>query len=231
MLDMVRALLVADEIDPRLDAAAIARIAPELVLAAGDLPWDYLEFLASATDSPMVFVPGNHDPASSRVRVTRSGLCLDADGRPCDGPRPLGAVDADGRVVVAAGVRIAGLGGCVRYNDGPHQYTQRQYARRLRRLARVVRRSGGIDVLLTHAPPRGLGDGEDRPHLGIDALPDFLARTEPAWHLHGHVHPYGEQRPDRHVGATTIRNVIPSIVMDLPTSNVDRMPSGVTMVR
>lgn len=228
---MVRALVVADEIDPRLDAAAVARIAPELVLAAGDLPWDYVEFLASASDVPTVFVPGNHDPLIPKVKVTRSGLCLDGDGRPIDGPRPRGAINADDRVVTAAGVRIAGLGGCVRYNDGPHQYTQREYGRRLRRLARRVRRAGGIDVLLTHAPPRGLGDGEDGPHLGIDGLAAFLESTAPAWHLHGHIHPYGEPRPDRRVGTTTIRNVIPSVVLDLPAGDSARAPVGATMVR
>ena len=37
---------------------------------------------------------------------------------------PSGLVNLDGRVRTIGGLRIAGLGGCVRYNDGPHQYTQ-----------------------------------------------------------------------------------------------------------
>ena len=37
----------------------------------------------------------------------------------------------------------------------------------------------------------------------------MLERLAPRWHLHGHIHPYGQPRPDRVVGATTIRNVIP----------------------
>ena len=68
---------------------------------------------------------------------------------------------------------------------------------------------GPVDVLLTHAPPRGLGDEDDRPHVGIDALHPVLERLQPRWHLHGHIHPYGQPRPDRRVGDTTIRNVIP----------------------
>jgi uncharacterized protein len=160
-----------------------------------------------------VFVPGNHDPEVSAARAHRSGQFLRA-GLPCEPPRPAGCRTVDGTVLDVAGLRIAGLGGCVRYRPGPNQYSQREYHRRagrlLRRVARLQRRSPGpVDVLLTHAPPRGLGDEDDRPHVGIDALHGVLERLQPRWHLHGHIHPYGQRRPDRVVGPTTIRNVIP----------------------
>jgi hypothetical protein len=216
---MVRVLAVADEVSDALWGPRAAALAPDLVLAAGDLPWDYLDFLASATNRPVVFVPGNHDPAVSGVRAHRSGQFLRA-GMPCDPPRPAGCRNADGIVVDAGGLRIAGLGGCVRYRPGPNQYTQGEYHRRaarlLRRAGRLQRRSPGpVDVLLTHAPPRGLGDGDDRPHVGVDALHDVLERLTPRWHLHGHIHPYGFPRPDRHVGGTTLRNVIPYRVVEI----------------
>ncbi|MEO5652735.1 MAG: metallophosphoesterase [Marmoricola sp.] len=194
---MVNVLVVADEVAPELDARRLRRIAPDLVLSAGDLPWDYLEFLASAVDAPLVFVPGNHDSAIPH-------------GSDHHDRGPLGAINADVNVVEAAGLKIAGLGGCVRYRDtGPHQYTQQQYVWRARRLMWRARFAGPVDVLLTHAPPRGLGDGEDRPHVGIEALHPTLARLQPAWHLHGHIHPFGQEMPDRQVGPTTVRNVIP----------------------
>jgi Icc-related predicted phosphoesterase len=210
---MVRVLAVADEVSDALWGPRAASLAPDLVLAAGDLPWDYLEFLASAVDRPVVFVPGNHDPEVSTARAHRSGQFLRA-GLPCEPPRPAGCLTVDGTVLDVAGLRIAGLGGCVRYRPGPNQYSQREYHRRaarlLRRVARLQRRSPGpVDVLLTHAPPRGLGDEDDRPHVGIDALHGVLERLQPRWHLHGHIHPYGQRRPDRVVGPTTIRNVIP----------------------
>ncbi len=125
-----------------------------------------------------------------------------------------------GGVVEAAGLRIAGLGGCVRYRPGPHQYTQREYTRDARRLMKECKGGGAVDVLLTHTPPRGLGDGDDDAHLGIDALHDVLARLEPTWHLHGHIHPFGRAMPDRHVGRTTIRNVIPWQVLDITPRQV-----------
>ena len=211
---MVNVLVIADEVASNLQERTLREIAPDLVLSAGDLPWDYLEWIASSVDVPMVFVPGNHDP---EVKNTRRGRFRDylEWGEMCEYPRPHGVINADQEVVKAAGLRIAGLGGCVRYNKGPHQYTQRQYSARVNRLVRKARPGGPVDVLLTHAPPLGLGDGEDGPHVGIAALPGLLARLEPTWHLHGHIHPYGKTMPDRHVGRTTIRNVIPWSVVDI----------------
>ena len=37
------------------------------------------------------------------------------------------------------GLRIAGLGGCVRYNQGPHQHTPDEYDKRARHLLRAAR--------------------------------------------------------------------------------------------
>jgi Icc-related predicted phosphoesterase len=160
------------------------------------------------------------------VKRNRNGTYT-CDGLPCDGPRPHGATNADGQVVEAAGLTIAGLGGCVRYNDGPHQYTQQQYQRMARRLLRRTRKSGPVDVLLTHAPPLGLGDGDDKPHEGIAALHAVLERLEPTWHLHGHIHPYGQTMPDRQFGPTTIRNVVPWKVLDVtPRSSSSTGPDA-----
>jgi len=211
---MAKVLVVADEVASNLQDHTLREVAPDLVLAAGDLPWDYLEWIASSVDVPMVFVPGNHDPAIPPAKAARNGTWTHC-GMPCDAPRPHGVVNADQQVVEAAGLRIAGLGGCVKYRPGPHQYSQRQYAYRASRLVRRSRSAGPVDVLLTHAPPLGLGDGEDAPHVGIEALHKVLAKLEPTWHLHGHIHPYGQVMPDRQVGPTTIRNVIPWKVFDI----------------
>ena len=226
---MVRVLAVADEVSDALCGKATT-LAPDLVLAAGDLPWDYLEYLASVLNRPVVFVPGNHDPAVDTPRTHRSGQFLRA-GMPCDPPRPAGCDNVDGTVVDVAGLRIAGLGGCVRYRPGPNQYSQREYHRRARRLMRRVgrlqrRTPGPVDILLTHAPPRGLGDEADRPHVGIDALHTVLERAAPRWHLHGHVHPYGQQRPDRTVGGTTIRNVIPYRLIEIDPAHAPALVGG-----
>ncbi len=222
---MVRVLVIADEEAPNLTVETLRNLRPDLVLSAGDLPWHYVEYVASCVDAPVVFVPGNHDPEIEQVRRTRNGT-FTTDGMICDGPRPHGATNADQLVIEAAGLRIAGLGGCVRYKPGPHQYNQREYVRRARRLLRRAKRGGPVDVLLTHAPPLGLGDGEDKPHEGIEALHTVLERLQPSWHLHGHIHPYGQRMPDRKVGPTTIRNVIPWRMLDIEPKSPSLVAPG-----
>lgn len=205
---MVRVLAVADEEVPTMRSRA-ADLRVDLVLAAGDLPWDYLESLVSLVDAPAAFVPGNHDPRTTRTL-----------------PGPRGFVDVDGGVADVGGLRVAGLGGCVRYNDGAHQYTQRQHDKRARTLLRRAASGGPVDVLLTHAPPLGLGDEDDPSHLGIAALHPVIEVLRPTWHLHGHIHPFGMHKPDRHVGATTIRNVIPWQVLEIDPRASRAVASG-----
>jgi calcineurin-like phosphoesterase family protein len=215
---MPTALVVADEVEERLWTNAVRSLPVDLILGAGDLPFGYLEFLASALDRPLVFVPGNHDPDLSGF--TRYGGLSMRDGFPQEWPGPEGGVNADGAVVDVAGVRIAGLGGSIRYNDGPNQWTQRQQSRRARRLERAAswrafRTGRGVDVLLTHSPPRGVGDREDPPHRGFDCLHRTVQRMRPEWLLHGHIHPYGEDRPEHRIGGTRVRNVVGYQLLEL----------------
>ncbi len=202
---MVRVLVVADEEVPAARSRA-PRVGADLLLSAGDLPWDYLEALADALGVPAACVPGNHDPVGGQ----RSA--------------PSGFVSVDDRVVDIGGLRVAGLGGSVRYNDGAHQYTQEQYRRRV---ARLIEAAGGpVDVLLTHAPPSGLGDEPDPAHRGIEALHELIDALAPTWHLHGHIHPYGMNKPDRRLGDTLVRNVIPWTVLEIEPQAVGSPSTG-----
>ena len=119
-------------------------------------------------------------------------------------------------MVDVVGLRIAGLGGSRRYRAGPNQYSDRQQARRAWRLALKARlhrspaprqgRAHGLDVLLTHAPPRGVGDGTDPAHQGFPALNVLAARLQPALLLHGHVDPDPAGQRDHTLGRTLVRN-------------------------
>jgi Icc-related predicted phosphoesterase len=73
-----------------------------------------------------------------------------------------------------------------------------------------------VDVLLSHAPPLGVGDDDDPAHVGIQALHTLVARLSPSFLLHGHIHPYGERKTDRMMGTTQVVNVIPRRVLEVP---------------
>ena len=228
---MVLVLAVSDEVDDTLLADVAAVRAARLIVACGDLPFDYLGYLMNALDVPLVFVPGNHDPDVSGYRTSRAGLTLQA-GLPARSPWPAGAVSAERAVVDVAGLRLAGLGGCRRYSEGPNQYTPRQQARRARSLARRARwrqiRDGrGVDVLLTHAPPRGVGDREDRPHQGFEALNRLTERLQPPLLLHGHIHPDEIPARAHQLGRTVVRNVVGRHLLDIePGPGARRSPAG-----
>jgi Icc-related predicted phosphoesterase len=60
----------------------------------------------------------------------------------------------------------------------------------------------GVDILMTHGPPRGILDGVTRfnedlypsdeslftKHLGCEALLEALGRVKPRFHVFGHIH-------------------------------------------
>jgi hypothetical protein len=216
---VVLVLAVSDEVDDALCVDVRPVREARLIVACGDLPFDYLGYLMNALDVPLVFVPGNHDPDISGYRISRAGLPVRA-GLPDRLPWPEGAVSVERRVVDVAGLRIGGLGGCRRYSEGPNQYTERQQARRARALSRRawwrrVRDGRGVDVLLTHAPPEGAGDAEDPPHKGFRAFNRLVARLQPPLLLHGHVHPYGAATKDHQLGRTVVRNVVGRHLLDI----------------
>ena len=58
---MVRILAISDVVDEGLRTSA-ARLTPDLVIACGDLPFEYVEHVMTIANAPLVYVPGNHDP-------------------------------------------------------------------------------------------------------------------------------------------------------------------------
>ena len=216
----MRILAIADEVSPGI--LGIEGPRPDLVVSCGDLPWDELEAVVDHLNVPLLYVPGNHDPALVAPAAKAFGAWPMPIETPAlqDPPGPRGCTSVDGRIEDVHGLRIAGLGGSIRYREGPNQYSQSEMRRRARRLAdralyRRLRDGRRVDVLLTHAPPRGLGDADDPAHVGIDALHPLVRRLRPRFLLHGHIHPYGIERPDRMLGDTRVVNVVPFRTIEL----------------
>jgi Icc-related predicted phosphoesterase len=212
-----RILAVADEVDEALYGDKLDQLDPHIVLSCGDLPFDYLEHIVSRLNVPLLYVPGNHDPDLSPGDDTWAPLSAEPRRR-----GPEGCINVDGLMVEAAGLRVAGLGGSMRYKPGPNQYTESQMrwrALRVEMLARLKRgraRGPAIDVLLTHAPARGFGGREeDVAHRGFAAFNRMIKNLAPRLHVSGHVHPYGVAQPIVRLGGTMIVNAVPHRLIEI----------------
>lgn len=170
----------------------------DLILACGDLKRSYLEFLVTMAHCPVVYVRGNHDD-------------------PLVKDPPEGCVCAEDQIVVEKGLRILGLGGSYRYKDGQCMYTERQMAARIRRLGRKLRRCDGFDILLTHAPARGLNDFDTLSHRGFECFNTLLDQYRPRLFIHGHIHrTYSHNVPQRcRRGDTEVINAFDSCVIEI----------------
>ena len=197
----MKILLVSDEEDKYLwDFYKPGRLKGiDLILSAGDLKAEYLSFLVTMANRPLLYVPGNHDGGYAQ--------------RP-----PEGCQCIDGKLVTVGGLRILGLGGSALYNGGPHQYTEKQMRRRIHRLRLKLALAGGVDIVLTHAPVRGFGDEDNMTHRGFEAFLPLLDQYQPRYLVHGHIHQrYGANRPRCHqYGETTIVNATGRYILEFP---------------
>ena len=171
----------------------------DLVLACGDLKQSYLGYLADRFNTRVLYVRGNHDRKFG------------------DDP-PLGCEDIHGRLVEHRGVRILGMEGSIWYNGSGVQYRERQVAIKAFRQRLKLGRAGGVDIVISHSPPRFCADAfsvcdrpvgdhalcpfrerpesewdncpesADRAHWGFDAFRKMINRYEPAYWIHGHTH-------------------------------------------
>ena len=197
----MKILAVSDEeVDTLWEHYQPGRLAEyDLILSCGDLNHNYLEFLVTMARCPVLYVPGNHDVSYLR--------------RP-----PEGCDCIDDRIVEYNGLRILGLGGCRRYHPGPHQYTDAQMRRRIRRMKYQLWRHKGVDIVVTHAPPADVGDDEDPAHWGFESLLELIDKYHPTYLLHGHVHmTYGQNViREKEYHGTQVINTYERYVLDVP---------------
>lgn len=87
-----------------------------------------------------------------------------------------------------------------------------------RMLRNRMRKGRWLDVLVTHAPPRGVNDRDDVAHRGFRSIAWFLRQFHPRYHLHGHIHLYDRNAPYRQeLDGVEVINVYPyqRLVLDL----------------
>ena len=177
----MKILCISDQIDPLVYSNSIKDrfSGVDLILCAGDLPLDYLDFIVSSLNKPLVFVFGNHHVEKLANKAYEG----------------FGCVYAGSKVLKAEGLIIAGLGGSMRYNRGVNQFTESQmYHEIIKLIPRLLYNrlflGRYVDILLTHAPPKGIHDKADRCHTGFRAFLWFIKTFRPKYLVHGHIHLY-----------------------------------------
>jgi hypothetical protein len=210
----LKVLAVTDEVDPRIYSITVRdRMGDvDFVVSCGDVPATYLEYLTDALHKDVYYVLGNH--AEELVREGRRGELR----------RPLGCIDLGFKVVQdkRTGIIFVGLPGSPKYLErAPVQFTEGQMTMRILRMVphllwNRIRHGRYLDILVTHSPPRDVGDRDDPAHRGFKVMRTFIKWARPAYQLHGHVHLY-----DRSLGIcsrlhnTDVINVYPYQKLDL----------------
>ena len=180
----MKILIVSDVVDPVIYNLTLKERHGDVdcILSCGDLPFDYLDFLVSHLGKPLYYVLGNHDkiiPGKNNFEA-----CALA-----------GENNIDKKIINFKNTLIGGFSGCMNYNNGHNQFTEKQIQRKIMRTMpqlhyNKLKYKKYIDILITHAPPLGINDADDRCHTGFKAFLTYLDKYRPSYMLHGHVHVY-----------------------------------------
>lgn len=226
---MPRILAVSDSVDPALydhfNADRWREEKIDLIISCGDLPGHYLSYLVDRFGVPLYYVPGNHDESYQTEP-------------------PEGGESIDGRLVTWNGLRILGLGGAPRYNNGGYQYSETGMYWRVQLLKPRLLLAGGVDLIVTHAAPQycplahdtcpnpaGFGrpctrpeqahreicyDAPDRAHRGFPVFTELIKTYHPRVFLHGHTHlNYGRAKRIVHFDDTKVIDAHGYYVLEL----------------
>ena len=201
----IRLLAVSDEREPAFDNEANRRAlgAIDLLVGAGDLEPGYLAFLADAFHVPLLHVRGNHDRGS--------GWEEGSDKL----PEPI-----DGTWHDVAGLCVAGLS----WPLSNHVHAVHDDGAAWRQvLGSYLRfRRHRPDVIVSHVPPLGIGDGadEDLYHRGFAGYRWLLRRLKPALWIHGHTTPASVRDWSLDANGTKVVNVTGAVLIDLVPESV-----------
>lgn len=186
-------ILAFSDLHAREDLAQVILRAAEgadLVIGAGDfcnmrLGLDMVMRWFDPIATRCIFVPGNAESAEE-LRLATTAVVLHGSG------------------AVQAGLRLFGLGNAVPVTPfGSWSCDLSEEA-----AAALLAPLGSVDVLVTHAPPKGVADrGSGGAPLGSTAIRDAIARAQPRLALCGHIHDSWGQRG--RIGATEVVNLGP----------------------
>ncbi len=196
----VRLLAVSDETDRAFDFESNREALRPLdaILAGGDLDPDYLCFLADAFRVPLLYVLGNHARGESWEKRDEQ-----LPGR------------LDGRVEQVAGIAIAGLSWPGAGRSGAARDELGAWGQAIRLALKSAARRQPL-IVLSHVPPRDLGDTPEDPyHRGFGAYRWLLRRLSPMAWLHGHTALAGANGWRMEWRGTTLANVTGAVLVEI----------------
>lgn len=235
----MKILCVSDQIDPLVySTGAKERFSDiDLILCAGDLPSDYIDFIVSTLNRQTYFIFGNHNLSEfgyyhkmkqrpGTRQTWQSHTMLDIQGG--FGATYVGfkaLKDKKFKITRKNGKQrpllIAGASGSIRYNNGLNQYTNFQMFIKLlslvpKLLFNKLRYGTYLDIFLTHASPRHIHDKEDPCHKGFECFNWFIKKFQPTYLVHGHIHLYDMNTPRKtQTGRTTVVNAYSYTILTL----------------
>ena len=136
----------------------------DLILSAGDLPYSYLETIKTNIKKPLFYVKGNHD--TYKTSLFDKELI-------------------EWKSVEILKIRIIGIG-CQKRNG--QILSEAEMCKKLKRLYRKNKRNTRVDIIISHYPALGIGDGQDAMHRGYQSIRDFVEKMQPAYFVYGHNH-------------------------------------------
>lgn len=229
----MKILCISDQIDPLIYNNDAKTNFPDidLILCAGDLPMDYIEFVVSIFNKPVYFVFGNHDLKDFKL-YHGQGKRIDSFNS-IETNISSGAVYAGFKSLAIqefsiphpknsrrTPLLISGISGSMKYNNGLNQYSDFQMKIKLLKLIphllmNKIRYGRYMDIFLTHATPYKVHDKEDMCHRGFKAFNWFLKKFKPTYMVHGHIHLY-DQREERisQYEETTVINAYAHFILD-----------------
>lgn len=240
---MMKILCVSDYVDPLIYNQNVKEAFPDidLILCAGDLPMDYIDFIVSVFNKPTYFVFGNHDLKEYHLYHKDSRLDGSRFTKNYDqaihghGATYLGfksfinedLVFEDPETGKKTPLLIAGTSGTVRYNNGLCQFSDSQMKFKLLKMVpkliiNKLKYGRYLDIFMTHASPRKIHDHEDPCHLGFECYNWFLQRFKPTYMVHGHIHLYDlrEERIGKYYDSTVV-NAYAHYVIELPLKTTE----------
>jgi uncharacterized protein len=214
----MKILCVSDQVDPLVYSPRMRERFKDvsLVLSAGDLPPEYLGFITSMLNKDLVYVAGNHD----LDELEAHGIARWNEDRAWSTRNSTGALDLGFKLRRVEGLLVLGLPGSMLYNKGANQYSEFEMAFRI---ALLVPRlflnklifGRAVDLVLTHAAPRGIHDRDDLCHRGFASFLWLMRVFRPRWLVHGHIHLYdlADVRVSLY-GDTTVINAFGHWILD-----------------